>query len=131
MIMFEAGKTYRTRDGREARVYATDGAIFCIHGAIKTESGWVSDAWGPYGKYPAWQFSEDNAKDLMPPTRKMSRWVALYRCVGTGRYSASVFATREFATIHGVMLNSKMLGEPAEITWEESDSAGWNTGTDG
>lgn len=46
MTKFEAGKTYKTRDGREARIYATDaGGDFPIHGAMKYGIAWVSQSW--------------------------------------------------------------------------------------
>jgi hypothetical protein len=45
---------YTTRDGRPARVYATDGqGIGCNHGAILTSSGWGMSEWDKYGvSYP-------------------------------------------------------------------------------
>jgi hypothetical protein len=46
--MIDKNKTYKTRDGREVRIYATDGGLGqCMtHGAAKNESGnWQSDSW--------------------------------------------------------------------------------------
>jgi hypothetical protein len=50
--MVSKDKQYRTRDGREVRIYATDGyGPFCLHGAIavydekKTIVGWVLRLW--------------------------------------------------------------------------------------
>jgi hypothetical protein len=50
--MIDINKKYRTRDGREVRIYATDGAeCLSVHGAIKwvTGKGWVPDiaGWRP------------------------------------------------------------------------------------
>jgi hypothetical protein len=43
-------KKYRTRDGREVRIYATDGEIRNpVHGAILTPWGWEHHCWGQYG----------------------------------------------------------------------------------
>jgi len=45
--MISKNKTYRTRDGREVRIYATDGDYpFVVHGAIKNEDGhWNPCQW--------------------------------------------------------------------------------------
>ena len=50
--MIDINKKYRTRDGREVRIYATDGAeCLSVHGAIKwvTGKGWKPDiaGWRP------------------------------------------------------------------------------------
>ena len=44
--MIDKSKTYRTRDGREVRIYATDGADkYPVHGSIKYETGWELFTW--------------------------------------------------------------------------------------
>ena len=45
--MIDITKKYRTRDGREVRIYATDGADpYPVHGAIKNSDGeWCGSAW--------------------------------------------------------------------------------------
>lgn len=44
--MIDKNKQYRTRDGREVRIYATDGGDGrLVHGAIKTGDLWVVTAW--------------------------------------------------------------------------------------
>ena len=49
--MISLDKQYRTRDGREVRLYALDGALpYSIHGAIKTEHGWVRASWALNGE---------------------------------------------------------------------------------
>jgi len=50
--MIDKNRTYRTRDGREVRIYATDGdgSGSAIHGAIKNFYGWVATVWNPDGK---------------------------------------------------------------------------------
>lgn len=49
--MFEAGKTYKTRDGRDFLVYATDGTHpYPIRGAIKHgNNSWISATRTRYG----------------------------------------------------------------------------------
>ena len=50
--MIELGKKYRTRDGREARVYAVDGDLDRrVHGATKEVSGWTIRSWFKDGCY--------------------------------------------------------------------------------
>lgn len=42
----EPGKFYRTRDGKKARIYATDGGSpYQIHGAVQCDEVWVSHTW--------------------------------------------------------------------------------------
>jgi hypothetical protein len=44
--MISKDKTYRTRDGREVRIYATDGDDWSpIHGAIQTSGRWSACVW--------------------------------------------------------------------------------------
>ena len=44
--MIDIKKKYRTRDGREVRIYATDGQEdWPIHGATLKSFGWSSDCW--------------------------------------------------------------------------------------
>ena len=63
--MFEAGKEYQTRDGKRARIYATDGkGVDTIHGAVFYDGGWVFDSWRPDGR---WTTTMGNDEDLMPP----------------------------------------------------------------
>lgn len=50
-LKIEAGKYYRTRNGRKARIYATDGAgAYLIHGAICLgNEAWGIDSWTSNG----------------------------------------------------------------------------------
>jgi hypothetical protein len=44
--MIDITKHYRTRDGREVRIYATDGCgEYSVHGAIKYDDGWRPSYW--------------------------------------------------------------------------------------
>ena len=72
MTAFKPGETYRTRDGREARVYAVDGGgSHPIHGAIKTDFGWESENWRENGS--VYSSEPRGQADLMPPKREL--WV--------------------------------------------------------
>ena len=56
--MIDINKKYRTRDGMEVRIYATDGIYpYPIHGAIKWPKGWIDRTWDNDGK------SESHALD--------------------------------------------------------------------
>ncbi len=57
-----AGKFYRTRDGRKARIYATDGGSKQIHGAIMDDQGWIVRSWNTDG---TWITGEQNESDLI------------------------------------------------------------------
>jgi len=73
-MTFKPGETYKTRDGREARVYAVDGAgIWCIHGAIKEYGEWCSASWFSSGRAD----SDTSDGDLMPPKREL--WVNVHK----------------------------------------------------
>ena len=80
-MTFKPGETYKTRDGREARVYAVDGAgIWCIHGAIKEYGEWCSASWLSSGR----DDSDADHGDLMPPKRDL--WVNVFFREATGDY---------------------------------------------
>lgn len=54
----------KTRDGREARIYALDGNHdTTIHGAVKIDRAWVLFTWCPDGSVSAFDTS---GLDLMP-----------------------------------------------------------------
>jgi hypothetical protein len=66
MVMFEAGKEYLTRDGRRARVYATDGGLgSMIHGAIRSsiDGEWFASEWPKDGR----RTDRIRGDDLIPP----------------------------------------------------------------
>jgi hypothetical protein len=50
-MKIEVGKKYKTRDGRDVRIYAVDGfGVHCVHGAYFDtadygEVGWIDDSW--------------------------------------------------------------------------------------
>lgn len=91
--MIDITKKYRTRDGRDVRIYATDGGgKDHIHGAVKNECGsWVAEQWYGGGKYA---HCGVHMKDLIEvkPRIKREVWVNVYpESVG------SVCKTREQA----------------------------------
>ncbi len=51
-MKIEVGKLYATRDGRQVRIYSTDGCgEYPIHGAVKIEEGWESADWTHKGRF--------------------------------------------------------------------------------
>jgi hypothetical protein len=78
--MISKDKTYRTRDGREVRIYATDGGgASPVHGAYYTErSGWCSWLWSANGK--ATSDDEPNCIDLIEVKPRINRtvWLNLF-----------------------------------------------------
>ena len=76
--MIDITKTYRTRDGREVRIYAVDGLNGKrVHGAIRhPECGWEHRAWFADGK----MYSYPGDSDLIEvkPRIKREVWVNVY-----------------------------------------------------
>tara|TARA_R110000782_G_scaffold246573_1_gene333249 strand:+ start:223 stop:558 length:336 start_codon:yes stop_codon:yes gene_type:complete len=50
--MIDMSKKYRTRDGREVRIYAVDGAKdYSVHGAfLNEEKEWLGESWTESGE---------------------------------------------------------------------------------
>ena len=76
--MIDINKKYRTRDGREVRIYATDGAgIRPVHGAIKTDEGWVREDWSSDGGFGGnMRFSDDLIE--VRPRHKRTVWLSVF-----------------------------------------------------
>ena len=75
-MMISKDKQYRTRDGREVRIYATDGkGIYPVHGAVKVEDGWLSYTWKATGIQGV-----SNVHDLFEvrPRHKRTVWLNVY-----------------------------------------------------
>ena len=78
MVMIDINKKYRTRDGREVRIYATDGrGEFQIHGAIKTDIGWSCSEWKLNGQSYA---NRSGPNDLIEvrPRHTLPLWLNIY-----------------------------------------------------
>ena len=78
--MIDINKKYRTRDGREVRIYATDGSSRNpIHGSIKDEDGWIFQVWPKSGRYFE-DDDEDYRIDLIEvrPRHKRTVWLNVY-----------------------------------------------------
>ena len=67
----------RTRDGREARIYATDGGKGKpLHGALPTSEGWREISWTEEGRISP---GIDSRGDLLHP--KLTRDEAIAECL--------------------------------------------------
>ena len=78
--MIDINKQYRTRDGREVRIYATDGhKPHCIHGAIKDCSEWYYQTWALDGKafFNTIGFGDSDLIEVRP-RHKRTVWVTVY-----------------------------------------------------
>ena len=76
--MISKDKTYRTRGGREVRIYATDGGDgTAIHGSFKEGDRWHIVSWKSDGKF--YEFHESHL-DLIEvkPRIKRTVWLNVY-----------------------------------------------------
>jgi hypothetical protein len=79
--MIDINKKYRTRDGREVRIYAVDGdEPRPVHGAHKSQTGWVLSCWKEDGVHVL----EDYDLIEVKPRIQRTVWLALYPNEGVG-----------------------------------------------
>jgi hypothetical protein len=73
--MISKDKQYKTREGQEVRIYATDGkGSYPIHGAVLTDEGWDEQTWKQDGG-----FNHDVSRlDLIEIVPKVKVWVEYY-----------------------------------------------------
>ena len=77
--MIDINKKYRTRDGREARIYAMDGwKTHSVHGAFKTNEGWALCSWNREGTVSP--LNDECDLDLVEVKPRIQRavWANLY-----------------------------------------------------
>jgi hypothetical protein len=93
--MIDIKKQYKTRDGREVRIYATDGEDdYPVHGAVKPINGkWFPSLWTPSGR--ACNPIIDSKLDLIEvkPRIKREVWVNVYDI------GCSTYTTKEMANL--------------------------------
>jgi len=91
--MISKDKTYRTRDGREVRIYATDGGgAYPVHGAVLGTNFWSTTNWSENGSYRI--NHDDHEYDLIEvrPRHKRTVWLNAY-----GDNTNSVYGSKEAA----------------------------------
>lgn len=93
MSAIDMSKKYRTRDGREARIYAIDGnAEFPVHGAIlRGPDGWCSTSWGRAGSSMSYGTCGDDLIEIKPRIKR-TVWLNVYP-----GYTGDSFRTKESA----------------------------------
>ena len=78
--MIDINKKYQTRDGREVRIYATDGGgPQPIHGAISGLNFWSTANWSKNGSYTV-VYGQEHDNDLIEirPRHKRTVWLNVY-----------------------------------------------------
>lgn len=77
--MIDKSKTYRTRDGHEVRIYATDGCPdLPVHGAVKLEDGWEVCGWRSDGRLGGYTITDSDLIEVKPRIKR-EVWVNVYR----------------------------------------------------
>ena len=82
--MIDINKKYRTRDGREVRIYATDGiGQQCVQGAfLSKEGGWSMWLWSKNGLAAICSIGELHMQDMdlveVKPRIKRTVWLNVY-----------------------------------------------------
>jgi hypothetical protein len=97
--MISKNKTYRTRDGREVRIYAIDGGVgkSMVHGATLDEApGWFPRVWYPDGSH-----TENGDFDLIEvkPRIKRTFWTNIYggKYFDPDKVGQAIFFSKEMA----------------------------------
>jgi len=79
--MIDIHKKYRTRDGREVRIYATDGGSrYPVHGAVCMDDGWLPRQWTEQGELSNGRLVP-SAHDLIEvrPRHKRTVWLHVFK----------------------------------------------------
>jgi len=110
--MIDKNKKYRTRDGREVRIYATDGEPGAeIHGAFHHPSGdWVAIAWDLCGRA---SFAELDLVEARNPRFKRNYWINVYNT------NVVAYPSKEEANVRA--MSSRIACVRVEIDCEEGD----------
>jgi hypothetical protein len=81
--MIELGKKYKTRDGREVRIYAVDGGgQFPVHGAVNfSGTAWTPNEWSETGSHlgdPEFRIHDLDLIEVRPRIRR-EVWLNVFR----------------------------------------------------
>ena len=89
--MIDPKKTYRTRDGREVRIYAVDGGgEYPVHGATKINGEWLANGWTACGGHDVEVDESDFDLIEVRPRIQREVWLNVYRDP-TGGYHESKY----------------------------------------
>ena len=95
--MIELGKKYRTRDGREVRIYAVEGGESpSVHAAFLNDDGWEAANWYRDGH---WYKDEDHPLDLIEVQPELWHPIFINLC-GEAVMSSTTYPTKEAAMAH-------------------------------
>lgn len=115
--MIDKNKVYKTRDGREVRIYATDGSEnYPVHGAILNHGSWQPKWWTAYGNAYG-NILYESPHDLIEvrPRHKRTVWLNVYHdCISRG------FETKDEADVKAVK-NCRLACIKVDLDFEEGD----------
>ena len=115
--MIDKNKTYRTRDGREVRIYAVDGLEpFSVHGAMKGGNRWVSNNWTSEGFHMPPTFCNCDLVEVKPRIKR-TVWLNIYP--ESFVYSCESNPTREGADLP--LMEGRIACICVEIDCEEGE----------
>ena len=99
MTTIEMGKQYRTRDGREVRIYSVDGGgHYPVHAATKSGDGWSVSKWASDGRYNTSVAESPSDLIEVKPRIRMERWVNVYPNAKASEWVVSYpYSSREYA----------------------------------
>jgi len=104
--MIDSNKKYRTRDGREVRIYATDGSgRKSVHGAYFDTyvKGWISLVWTEHGKVDGYQNLQPLDLIEVRPRHRRIVWVTVYPndryCISSENIQCDIYPPKRIACI--------------------------------
>lgn len=101
--MIDKNKVYKTRDGREVRIYAVDGdGSGTIHGAIRTEAGWRIAVWTASGSYNGNNLTHDKDLIEVKPRIKREVWVNVYPDGFSDAVEVRAYYAKQYADQHAL-----------------------------
>ncbi len=114
--MISKDKQYRTRDGREVRIYATDGKDSnAVHGAVFRNGMWLITTWRADGCYAG--VKSDNDLIEVKPRIRRTVWLNVYSGL------MQVYPSRERADLEAstYLSNRRLACVKVEIDCEEGE----------
>jgi len=117
--MIDVNKKYRTRNGLEVRIYATDGyGPYFVHGAVLTEEGWFPRCWTEQGELSHARLAH-SAHDLIEVRPRHMRTVWLNVSAHNG---AIGYETKELADEWEKLANHRRIAcIKVELDFEEGE----------
>jgi hypothetical protein len=75
----DINKQYKTREGKEVRIYSVDTSnINEVHGAVLREGGWYIEIWNIEGDYLNSGSSSNYDLVEVKPTTKITQWLNIF-----------------------------------------------------